>query len=618
MNGRASDPLPPSPEESSAVLHASRRQWTSLLIRALSAQSFPSSCLNLSSLLHQTPALPSRAKIEELVSDTSTYLEGFSVWGLDAPLCDLGGNIKKSALQKIIIGSVRPTFCHFSNELPSEWSGIEGCHCTSGNGNYLFAFVLGWAYVLSARLIELRKESEQDHISYTEEKATCDTTATLSNSDSGVFISIGEADVGECRWWAAVLAKGCGWRAALKRSGRDFYPMWSCHLASGSPRIQIRHGQLRSSSPTASHPPASEQAQHYLCKFTKLHNAHDQLLAAFVAALTIPEQGRFGAPITLPWPILRTQAVGTPVVQTIIHHCSDFCQAKKTYHISWHTAVVTCNLAGEWLLPPVEEIVPSLLKERRYDVIVRMMAHRRPNSAPLWLGSTITGLLPRLFEIAGNYLPTISLESTQWTQSPQSFMDPQYHGKVQCLEDSDGCKLIRRAEEFRLMYLTDIESSQYGPPPLCPWKPLGTTALKSATIEVQSHALCGHRLTYNHWVWQGNGHGHVIDAGITVKQARSLAPGFNLRISYLLYRLRLRTWSHSAFNNGRPSMALVAASRGENLSRLATRNLFNWTLRDGTKPEESAIWTHEWLEGLIDALDDEDDEDDTLGHDTLD
>ncbi|KAH0830077.1 hypothetical protein FOPE_10814 [Fonsecaea pedrosoi] len=57
-------------------------------------------------------------------------------------------------------------------------------------------------------------------------------------------------------------------------------------------------------------------------------------------------------------------------------------------------------------------------------------------------------------------------------------------------------------------------------------------------------------------------------------------------------------------------MALVAASHGENLSRLATRNLFNWTLRDGTKPEESAIWTHEWLEGLIDTLDDEDDEDD--------
>ncbi|KAH0830078.1 hypothetical protein FOPE_10333 [Fonsecaea pedrosoi] len=468
MNGRASDPLRPSPEESSAVLHASRRQWTSLLIRALSAQSFPSSCLNLSSLLHQTPALPSRAKIEELVSDTSIYLEGSSVWGLDAPLCDLGGNIKKSALQKIIIGSVRSTFCHFSNDLPSEWSGIEGCHRTSGNGNYLFAFVLGWAYVLSARLIELRKESEQDHISYTEEKATCDTSGTLSKSDSEVFISIGEADVGECRWWAAVLAKGYGWRAALKRSGRDFYPMWSCHLASGSPRIQIRHGQPRSSSPTASHPPASELAQHYLYKFAKLHNAHDQLLAAFVAALTIPEQGRFGAPITLPWPdsthtsrrhtgspndhspLLRLLPGKEDLPHFMAYSCVPNTAASCMLGCLWEPSV-TRNLAGEWLLPPVEEIVPSLLKEQRYDVIVRMMAHRRPNSAPLWLGSTITGLLPRLFEIAGNYLPTISLESTQWTQSPQSFMDPQYHGKLRCLEDNDGCKLIRREEEFRLI-----------------------------------------------------------------------------------------------------------------------------------------------------------------------
>lgn len=129
---------------------------------------------------------------------------------------------------------------------------------------------------------------------------------------------------------------------------------------------------------------------------------------------------------------------------------------------------VTCNLAGEWLYPILQEVGPYLMRQRQLHTIVRIMAARRPNSAPLWLGSAITGLLPRVFEIAGAYLPSISLEATRWTRSSQSFMDPRHHRKARFYDDDKGQKFIRREDEFRLLYVTDIESNQYASPPLCP------------------------------------------------------------------------------------------------------------------------------------------------------
>lgn len=66
------------------------------------------------------------------------------------------------------------------------------------------------------------------------------------------------------------------------------------------------------------------------------------------------------------------------------------------------------------------------------------------------------------------------------------------------------------------------------------------------------------------------------------------------------FRLRLQ---------GRYVRRQVEIPRWEKLSRTATRNLFTWTLSDGIRPEERAVWQHERLGGLLDIDNEEDDTD---------
>ena len=91
----------------------------------------------------------------------------------------------------------RPVFCNISDEFLPAWIGFEHLPNYASGGNYLTAFVLGWSYILSARLIELRKKTEDDKIIYTNKKAIywCDDTA-LPCDDFTVLI--GNTDANEC------------------------------------------------------------------------------------------------------------------------------------------------------------------------------------------------------------------------------------------------------------------------------------------------------------------------------------------------------------------------------------------------------------------------------------
>lgn len=302
VHSPSKDAVRPSPKQSSAVLRAACRSWGAILDDATTAEGFPASCTDVTNLLHQTPSIPSSLDIKEFVEDTLVYLEGFSVWDLSSPKCDLAGQTKLSSTQKVFIGSDRPQFCRISNETSSKWPGFEDFRHVRSTGNYVFALVLGWSYVLSVRLVELRKESNNDKISYTNEKASS-SSSEIPLSENGFPIPVGTVDVAECRWWAAILASGCGWQAVLSRSDQNFYPPWSCRL-NHDERFHLCYEVATSSLLTAScpTPPTSNEAHQYLYNFAKLHNAYDQLLAAFIATLTIPEHGRFGAPPTLPRP----------------------------------------------------------------------------------------------------------------------------------------------------------------------------------------------------------------------------------------------------------------------------------------------------------------------------
>ena len=621
-NCSTNDLLRPSKRQSLRVLALSRHTWATLLDAARIATRLPQSCSNISNLLSRTPSLPERQEVDEIDEGAVLSLEGYSRWRITSSrCCDLTSKLKTSPRQRVNIGVPHPIFCDISDEFAQAWLGFEHMQNCSSGGNYLAAFVLGWSYILSARLIELRKKTTDDQIIYTDKEARyyCD---DINHPCDGFTIPIDNVNANECRWWAAILAGDGGWRATFNRSGKTYYPPWECHL-NHKARFNIQYEGASRLSQDVTHPPSSGEAQKYLCNFARLHNAYDQLVAAFVAALTIPSHLRFGAPVTLPKPKpmehsrRQGSVCGTYVPSTdqlprfmflaympnILPSCLFGC--------FWDPDVY-CNVAGEWLHPILRETLPPLIQEKNYEVIIRMMAARQPSSAPLWLGAAITGMLPRTLSILSSFMPRSCPEAAVWMNCSQSFMDPMFHKELRISDNATLGRVICREDEFRLLYLTDLESDRYGMPPLSPYPPFGVVRMNETALEVRLHAFCGHGLDYCHWAWRNHGRPDLIDVGNS-----SFAPRYSLEqrpsmqsiamtgLRQFLLRLRKKSYifCHVLLGLAWP---LEKALPCEKLSEIATRNVFFWTFfPDGVRPDEMPLWRHEWLNILLDQESDD-------------
>ncbi|KGM91508.1 uncharacterized protein PADG_12366 [Paracoccidioides brasiliensis Pb18] len=224
------------------------------------------------------------------------------------------------------------------------------------------------------------------------------------------------------------------------------------------------------------------------------------------------------------------------------------------------------------------------------------MAARRPNLAPLWLGSAVTGLLPRIPKVCTSSIPPVSLEATVWTMSPQSFMDPTFHRRPNvrrnlCLE-----KVIPREDEFRLLYITDFNSEDFATVPLCPYPPFGVAKLQETALEVRPHVSCGHSLAYSHWVWQRQrvGSKGLKDQGftLTLQQSRGGCLALLRRNTKNCRDFGFTITSATVMHGINPWM------KGFPTSLLET--FFQWVLfNDGVKSKDKNMWNHEWLQLLL-------------------
>lgn len=469
------DLLRPDPLLSSRILTRSQSTWQALLFSTQSMTNLPYSCGNIKALLNKIPSIPQSAEATEFVGTNSLYLEGYSNWAVSPDhTCELPP-IKKTLPRKVYIGESRPGICSLSGDFIPEWTGFQ--LLPKRSGNYLSVFVLGWSYILSARLIELRQKTTKDKVVYTDIKARWD----MDDDDhitQHFDLDIGSDNFAEARWWAAVLAGGCGWHGILARNGKEYYPPWECHL-NGSP-FRIHHYAKVSSTISVIEPPSSAEALEYLFNLARFHDAFDQLIGAFAATITLPMHNRFGASITLPKPIRRqssrqnTELIFSdqiPTTAELPHYmalsCTSGLIASCLFGTFWEPGI-PCNLASQWVNPPMREIFPPLIRSKQFHSVICAMSERRPNVASLWLGAAITGLLPRIFQVSRSFLPMIYLEAVTWTASPQSFMDPPNHHVVP-VQRINGLDMISREDEFRLLFLTDIESQTYGNPPLSPY-----------------------------------------------------------------------------------------------------------------------------------------------------
>ncbi|KAM5470373.1 hypothetical protein MferCBS49748_002546 [Microsporum ferrugineum] len=617
------DLLRPSPQESANVLDYSHNKWQSLLSSAQGTAQFPDSCGNIKALLRRIPAIPDASSVAETVEKHALSLEGYSIWNIQSTVaCHLTSESKRSRPQNIRIGQLKPTLCSLSNEFLPEWTGFGGLTHIPPAGNYLCVFVLGWSYVLSTNLVELRG-NENDRTYYTDTRATVLENLDKSFSDNHYILSIGNADERESRWWTAILANGCGWRATLTRLEAEYCSPWACHLKDDE-FFTIQHDKLTFNLSSNINPPSSNQALSYLLKFAQVHNIFDQLLTAFMAALTIPNHIRFGAPVTLPTPRLyshlnkqstlkyRQKIPSTDEIPYFMSLSAIPGVISSCLFSSFWEPGIPCNLVSEWLHTPLQEIMPSLVGEKKHQIIVRMLAARSPNIAPLLLGSMITGMLHRIPEVYKSFIPPICLEAAVWSSSSQSFMDPTFHRMPNLQRSLIYKKIIPREDEFRLLYITDFESLDYGALPLSPYPPFGYVEFGDTALGVQLHVSCGHSLIYSHWVWRGQKQGEAqyfddyglvpsINISSLDKQGdRCYASAIHNNRSLQLIQRRL---CNTAFTS---PQQISNNDFNERLSETATRNLFSWTFfPDGVRLEDKEIWHHEWLDVLL-SIDDND------------
>ncbi|KAJ9488277.1 hypothetical protein VN97_g5032 [Penicillium thymicola] len=237
-------------------------------------------------------------------------------------------------------------------------------------------------------------------------------------------------------------------------------------------------------------------------------------------------------------------------------------------------------------------------------------------------------------------------------------MDPQYH-RLAPVKNIDGLDMISREDGFRLLFIMDKDSQEYGSPPLSPYPPFGLVNVQNTSLGVRLHLSCDHRLEYHSWNWLcQNGKGlsdfdmscqssqesprpmiHIlasISAAIVITCTGLYKSSF--RIDSLLQKystlplsgtlavvcllpnlirsaahehlLFARSWLKKKLSPSPPSIgpSLVRPSVQEgfddSVSELATRNLFSWTFfSEGIRPGEKTLWKHEWLELLIDRDD---------------
>lgn len=233
LKSRHSDILRPTFSQSVRISTYSWASWSGLVISAHLASSLPSSCSEIRTLLNNTPSIPSASDVPDAVEGYLLVLEGHSKWSVSDKSsydeCDLKAT-KDAYPRSAYIGVPRTSLCQLSDGYMSEWPGFEGM--SQSSGNHLCACVLGWSYVFSARLIELRRVTPNDSVTYTDNMAQWSTDGPAS---SGLFeLPLEHVEPAEARWWAAILAGGSGWRATLYRDGKEYSAPWACHLAKHS------------------------------------------------------------------------------------------------------------------------------------------------------------------------------------------------------------------------------------------------------------------------------------------------------------------------------------------------------------------------------------------------
>ncbi|RJE22210.1 hypothetical protein PHISCL_05458 [Aspergillus sclerotialis] len=398
--------------------------------------------------------------------------------------------------------------------------------------------MIGWYYILSARLVEIQGETAT--IQYTSSEADW-YYDTLCHSHETHIVDIGEADESVARWWTAILAKREGWKAIVRQTpAGEFLAPWA---ASRTCETSLAIKRRRRGSPNSVYTPlSSDRAFAALTEFARLHGLGSQVPISLASALTFPTHKYCGPTVTLPFPKEADgkQAAGdmgigpspkwSSLMEDLPYYMTLSCNPDvmiATLCGSFWEPEVPCNLVSPWLHPILDEVVDgaSSIIAHDQEIIALVGAIRRPNVSALWIGDGTSGLVPKVLQKVRRGRPPLDSLAFPWTGCPQSFMDIAGSGPYTC-EDPN---YISRADVWRLLHLPSTEDDDLGyrNRPFTPWAPCGTSLVKDCALRVASHLKCPrHEYQYSHWTWLLEDGAAIEDCGFSKSSLPTMTETF--------------------------------------------------------------------------------------------
>lgn len=507
------DVAQPTKDELDEALVRSRKYWFHLASLAYTQRDhgLAPDDINPRHALHRVPKFQARPKkILDYVSRASSkfdrWVDASSTWKVSGAICD--GLVKEvSRWARLQLGVSRPLPLKLDGEVFSAWNGTTE---EKGTGsNYLGILTLGWCYVLSARLLELRGEGV--YMRYTETRTECNSDTILENSSSHL-LDIGEADEDVARWWSAILAPGEGWEALVTQNPKESLAPWCVK------RICETSFSITYTTPTPSSPPSplsSKRAFEALAEFALLHELGSQFPIALAAALTFPLYRYYALTPRLPLPRAScgkksTSPIGSlpqmwlDLFEDLPYYMTLSCDPElmmATFCGSFWEPGVPCNMVSPWLHTALKEVLAGESTQDQ-EILALMCAIRRPNISALLIGAAIGGLGPSILRNVEGGHPPMNPNGFAWTGCLQSFMDITGSGPYTC----ENPEYIQRQDAWRLLHLptTENDDLQFNIRPLGgAWAPCGISPIKNCALRVRSHLACSrHEYQYDHWSWE--------------------------------------------------------------------------------------------------------------------
>ncbi|RAL17788.1 uncharacterized protein BO97DRAFT_14807 [Aspergillus homomorphus CBS 101889] len=588
------DVAQPEEQELNEALQRSRKYWYSLASLAYAQRDHGLSpdAIDPHYALHKVPKFQARPKKVHYCPlgfspHLALCLEASSTWKVSASTnCD-GLKSEMSRFQLLQLGSADSVPLTLMGEVFSSWIGV--ITETFSSSNYLGILTLGWCYILSAHLVELRGEGA--FMRYTKSMASNSGNPPLDCS-SQHSLDIGEVDEAVARWWLAILAPGEGWEAFVTREPQDFLAPWSisrnCETS-----FSIRH-QTRSPKSTSA-PLSSQQAFQALAEFSVLHQVGSQFSIALAAALTIPLHKYCGSTAQLPFPSETSKRLtATPdaipqawlmLFEELPYYMTLSCNPELMISMfcgSFWDLGIPCNLVTPWLHPALSEVMrDSPISAHDQEILALMCAVRRPNISALWFGAVTSGLGPTIVVRVRSGMPPLNRNACAWTGYPQSFMDVPGSGPYTC----ESPEYILRSDVWRLLHLpnnTGNDDLRFRFRPATPWKPCGRSLTKDCALRVTSHLECErHVYRYEHWTWELEG---------------------NVVLQDYAFLHGISTSKRSSRAYALPSLPAVPVSFEEKkldvdqkASREASFTIFHWLFINGEGLPPEKIFQDDWI-----------------------